>query len=110
MTSTSITAALPMRRIASVRDCSFSSTRVAPTESKNEDQNRFACDHRLDCSAQRFGQIRGDNGDRIVKFTKDGKYVKEWGKKGTGPREFDIIHHVAFDSKGAIYGAEVVPD
>jgi len=27
----------------------------------------------------------GDTNNRIVKFTKDGKYIKEWGKKGTGP-------------------------
>jgi hypothetical protein len=43
----------------------------------------------------------GENGDRIVKFTKDGKYIKEWGRKGSGPGEFDIIHHIAFDSEGA---------
>ncbi len=29
---------------------------------------------------------------RIVKFTKDGKFIKTWGKKGTGPGEFDAPH------------------
>jgi DNA-binding beta-propeller fold protein YncE len=48
----------------------------------------------------------GDNGNRIVKFTKDGKYIKEWGKRGTGPGEFDIIHHMTFDSKGQLYVAD----
>ena len=44
----------------------------------------------------------GDAGDRIVKFSKSGKYIKEWGKKGTGPGEFDIPHCLAFDSKGRL--------
>jgi len=48
----------------------------------------------------------GDNGDRIVKFTKNGKYIKEWGKKGTGPGEFDIIHHMTFDSGGRLFVAD----
>ena len=29
---------------------------------------------------------------RIVKFTKDGKFIKTWGKKGMGPGEFDVVH------------------
>ena len=41
-----------------------------------------------------------------MKFTKDGKYIKEWGKKGIGPGEFDIIHHMTFDSKGQLYIAD----
>jgi DNA-binding beta-propeller fold protein YncE len=48
----------------------------------------------------------GENGNRIVKFTKDGKYIKEWGRKGTGPGEFDIIHHMTFDSKGRLFVAD----
>ena len=27
---------------------------------------------------------------RVVKFSKDGKFIKAWGKKGSGPGEFDI--------------------
>jgi secreted PhoX family phosphatase len=45
----------------------------------------------------------GDSNNRIVKFDKNGKYIKEWGKKGTGPGEFDIPHALAFDSKGRLY-------
>jgi sugar lactone lactonase YvrE len=40
---------------------------------------------------------------RIVKFSKDGKFVKEFGKKGTGPGEFDGPHALAFDSKGRLF-------
>jgi len=40
---------------------------------------------------------------RIVKFSKDGKFIKEFGKKGTGPGEFDGPHALAFDSKGRLF-------
>ena len=39
----------------------------------------------------------------ILKFTKDGKLIKTWGKLGTGPGEFDQPHALAFDSKGRLY-------
>jgi DNA-binding beta-propeller fold protein YncE len=44
----------------------------------------------------------GEAGNRIVKFSKDGKYLKEWGKKGTRPGEFDLPHCLAFDTKGRL--------
>jgi sugar lactone lactonase YvrE len=40
---------------------------------------------------------------RIVKFSKDGKFIKAWGKKGSGPGEFDIPHTIAMDSQGRIF-------
>ena len=40
---------------------------------------------------------------RIVKFSKDGKYIKEWGKKGTGPGDFDTPHALAMDSQGRLF-------
>ena len=45
----------------------------------------------------------GDTNARIVKFTKDGKFIKTWGKKGTAPGEFDIPHCAVFDSKGRLF-------
>ena len=48
----------------------------------------------------------GDTNARIVKFTKDGKFIKTWGKKGTGPGEFDAPHALAFDSKGRLFVAD----
>jgi streptogramin lyase len=45
----------------------------------------------------------GNSNNRIVKFTKDGKFIKTWGKKGTGPGEFDIPHCLAFDSIGRLF-------
>jgi sugar lactone lactonase YvrE len=40
---------------------------------------------------------------RIVKFSKDGKFIKAFGKKGSGPGEFDGPHALAFDSKGRLF-------
>jgi sugar lactone lactonase YvrE len=40
---------------------------------------------------------------RIVKFSKDGKFIKEWGKLGSAPGEFNAPHTLAFDSKGRLF-------
>jgi streptogramin lyase len=47
-----------------------------------------------------------DSNARIVKFSKDGKFIKAWGKKGTAPGEFDAPHSLAFDSKGRLFVAD----
>ena len=44
----------------------------------------------------------GDNA-RIVVFDPKGKYLREFGKLGTGPVEFDQPHALAFDSKGRLF-------
>jgi DNA-binding beta-propeller fold protein YncE len=43
---------------------------------------------------------------RIVKFNKDGKFIKTWGKPGRGPGEFNVPHGIAFDSKGRLFVAD----
>ncbi len=48
----------------------------------------------------------GDTNARVVKFSKDGKFIKEWGKKGSGPGEFDTLHSIAMDSKGRVFVAD----
>ena len=48
------------------------------------------------------GHGRNSNA-RIVKFSKDGKFIKTWGKHGTAPGDFDTPHAVAFDSKGRLF-------
>ncbi len=44
----------------------------------------------------------GDNA-RIVVFDRGGKYLREFGRKGTGPVEFDQPHALAFDAKGRLF-------
>ena len=38
-----------------------------------------------------------------MKFSKDGKFIKAWGKKGTGPGEFGGLHAIAMDSRGRVF-------
>ncbi|HWP37591.1 MAG TPA: peptidyl-alpha-hydroxyglycine alpha-amidating lyase family protein [Gemmatimonadales bacterium] len=40
---------------------------------------------------------------RILKFTKDGTLVASWGRRGTGPGEFDQPHALAMDSRGRLF-------
>lgn len=44
-----------------------------------------------------------DTGGRIMKFSKDGKFLKAWGKKGTAAGEFGGLHAIALDSKGRVF-------
>ena len=43
---------------------------------------------------------------RIVKFSRDGKYIKEWGKLGSAPGEFRTPHALALDSRGRLIVAD----
>lgn len=43
---------------------------------------------------------------RVVKFNRDGEYLMQWGRKGTGDGEFDTVHDVTLDSKGRVYVAD----
>jgi sugar lactone lactonase YvrE len=43
---------------------------------------------------------------RVVKFTKDGKFIKQWGQHGSGPGQFEMPHGLAFDSKGRLFVAD----
>ena len=40
---------------------------------------------------------------RIVKFDRNGTFIKTWGKKGTGIGELDCPHTLAFDSQGRLF-------
>ena len=44
--------------------------------------------------------------DRVVKFDKDGRYLKEWGKTGSGPGEFNQPHALDIDPQGRIFVAD----
>jgi DNA-binding beta-propeller fold protein YncE len=43
---------------------------------------------------------------RIVKFSKDGKFIRSWGKLGSGPGEFNVPHALALDSQGRVLVAD----
>jgi len=46
---------------------------------------------------------RGGTNNRVVKFSKDGKYIKEWGRKGSGRGEISEPHTIAMDSRGRLF-------
>jgi sugar lactone lactonase YvrE len=45
----------------------------------------------------------GDSNARVLKFSKDGTFIKAWGKKGVGPGEFEAPHALAMDSRGRLF-------
>lgn len=46
---------------------------------------------------------RNGRNNRVVKFTRDGKFVKEWGRKGSGRGEMSEPHTIAMDSRGRLF-------
>jgi DNA-binding beta-propeller fold protein YncE len=53
------------------------------------------------------GHTPGPMGDpRVLKFDKDGKFIKSWGGKGSGPGQFQVAHGVAIDPKGMLWVAD----
>jgi sugar lactone lactonase YvrE len=53
------------------------------------------------------GHTPGPNGDaRVLKFDKDGKFIKSWGGKGAAPGQFQVAHGIAIDAKGLVWVAD----
>ncbi len=48
----------------------------------------------------------GHGNSRVVKFSKDGKFIKAWGKKGEAPGEFRTPHALALDTQGRLFVAD----
>ena len=43
---------------------------------------------------------------RVLEYTAEGKRVKQWGKPGSGPGEFNLPHAIQVDRQGIIYVAD----
>lgn len=48
----------------------------------------------------------GYENSRVVKFSPTGEYQSEWGRKGSGPGEFDLPHAIDIDTAGRVYVAD----
>jgi DNA-binding beta-propeller fold protein YncE len=45
----------------------------------------------------------GYGGARVVKFSRDGKYLLQWGTRGQGAGEFGLPHNVVLDAQARVY-------
>jgi DNA-binding beta-propeller fold protein YncE len=45
----------------------------------------------------------GTGNSRIAKFDRNGKYLKSWGSRGSGPGQFNVPHTIAIDAQGLVY-------
>jgi len=43
---------------------------------------------------------------RVVHYSKNGEFLGQWGSKGTGDGQFDLVHDVALDNQGKVYVAD----
>ncbi|MBI2872149.1 MAG: 6-bladed beta-propeller [Chloroflexi bacterium] len=48
----------------------------------------------------------GYGGHRVHKFSPDGKLLLSWGKEGTGPGEFSLLHNVWVDKNSRVFIAD----
>ena len=46
---------------------------------------------------------RNGKNNRVIRFSKDGTSVKEWGRKGSGRGEISEPHTIAMDSRGRLF-------
>jgi peptidylamidoglycolate lyase len=48
----------------------------------------------------------GYRNSRVLRFSKEGRYLFSWGRKGSGPGEFEVPHSIALDRAGHLYVAD----
>jgi hypothetical protein len=43
---------------------------------------------------------------RVAKYDRSGKWIKNWGSRGTAPGQFNVVHGIAVDAAGIVYVAD----
>jgi DNA-binding beta-propeller fold protein YncE len=69
-----------------------------------EDERTFGSP--TDCAFAPDGAIFVSDGygnSRVVKLDPEGRFVRAWGRRGTGPGEFNTPHSVAVDASGMVF-------
>jgi hypothetical protein len=51
-------------------------------------------------------QGHGKGESRVIKFDRDGNFIRTWGGEGTGPGQFDVPHSIVVDAKGLLHIAD----
>ena len=76
-------------------------------------EDRYVLNRPSDVAVARNGDIFVADGHsgmgtnmRIVKYSRDGTFIKEWGTKGSAPGELNGAHGLAFDSRGRLFVAD----
>ncbi len=52
------------------------------------------------------GHTPGKGDPRVLKFDKNGTFIKTWGGEGTAPGKFNVAHGIALDAKGLLWIAD----
>jgi sugar lactone lactonase YvrE len=52
------------------------------------------------------GHTPGSGDPRVLKFDRNGRFVKSWGGRGTEPGKFNVAHGIAVDAKGLLWVAD----
>jgi hypothetical protein len=51
-------------------------------------------------------QGHGAGEPRVLKFSGNGKFIKQWGSRGTGPGQFLVAHAIEIDASDKLYVAD----
>lgn len=75
----------------------------------NPGTNETSFNRPTDVAVARTGEIfisDGYGNSRVMKFARDGRFLAEWGRKGSAPGEFNLPHSIVLDAAGQVYVAD----
>jgi len=80
---------------------------LGTTDQPGQDQNHF--NEPTDVAVTAQGDLFVSDGyknNRVVHYDAKGRFLKEWGRRGIAPGEFNLPHAIAADSGGRLYVAD----